>query len=254
MPTERQPHAALDYRSRILKASKIVAQLRAAHSLEGAVVLDVGCGGGVIARELARAVGPTGAVFGVDVVDQRTAFEGFEFERISDTTLPFPDGRFDIVVSNHCIEHVGDRRDQLNHLMEVERVLRPDGVGYLAVPNRWTLVEPHFRLPFLSWLPRTVASALVRLTRRGTHYDCDIPASASLDRLVREAGLESHEITIEALSLIDEIERPRGLKKLLLRTPPAIAGRFASLMPTRMYILSHREDPAETARGATCGS
>lgn len=243
MSAARDPHAALDDRSRVLKASKIVAQLRAERSLEGTRVLDVGCGNGVIARELARAVGPSGAVFAVDVVDQRTTSEGYQFERVSDTTLPFGDRSFDIVVSNHCIEHVGDRRDQLDHLAEVERVLRPGGICYLAVPNRWTLVEPHFRLPFLSWVPKPIASTVVRVAGRGTDYDCNIPGSSSLAWLVSQAGLEFREITAGALPLIEEIERPSGLKKLLLQMSPALAGRLEALMPTRMYILRRRTGP-----------
>jgi SAM-dependent methyltransferase len=38
-------------------------------------------------------------------------------------------------------------------LDEVWRVLKPGGLAYLACPNRYSLVEPHYRLPFLSWFP-----------------------------------------------------------------------------------------------------
>jgi hypothetical protein len=48
---------------------------------------------------------------------------------------------------------VGDLVDQRHHLSEVRRVMNPTGIGYIAVPNRWMLVEPHYRLAFLSWLP-----------------------------------------------------------------------------------------------------
>jgi SAM-dependent methyltransferase len=240
--TKGHDHAALDEASRVRKALKLVAQLRAERMLEGEAILDVGCGNGVIARELAGAVGSTGSVTAVDVADQRTTSEGYTFQLVSDTTLPFADRTFGIVVTNHCIEHVGSRSDQLNHLAEIRRVLRDDGICYLALPSRWALLEAHFRLPFLSWLPASFRSPYVRLARRGERYDCDIPTRTELARLVDGAGLGSREITLDAFRLVLDIEQPRGLKRTVMRTPPRVAGVFRSLMPTRMFILRKGTD------------
>ena len=55
--------------------------------------------------------------------------------------LPFDDARFDVVISNHVIEHVGDEAAQHAHLREIRRVMKADGSAYLAVPNRWMLTE-----------------------------------------------------------------------------------------------------------------
>ena len=77
----------------------------------------------------------------VDVVDERISDNGYAFQQVSGTQLPFPDQQFDVVISNHVIEHVGEREQKLEHLTEIARVLRPDGMDYLAVPNRWRLVE-----------------------------------------------------------------------------------------------------------------
>src|SRR3546814_17958343 len=74
-------------------------------------------------------------------------------------------------LSNHVIEHVGNADAQRHHLDEIRRVLAPDGVVYFAAPNRWRLVEPHFRLPFLSWLPNPASDRYVRVMGRGSHYD-----------------------------------------------------------------------------------
>ena len=64
--------------------------------------------------------------------------------------IPLPDASVDAIYSFHFLEHL----DDLDHFMkELHRVLKPDGVGYLAMPSRWQLVEPHYRLAFLSWLP-----------------------------------------------------------------------------------------------------
>src|SRR3546814_13212696 len=79
-------------------------------------------------------------------------------------------------LSNHVIEHVGNADAQRHHLVEIRRVLAPDGVVYFAAPNRWRLVEPHFRLPFLSWLPHPASDRYLRLMCRGIHYDFHPPS------------------------------------------------------------------------------
>jgi len=47
------------------------------------------------------------------------------------TTLPFPDHRFDAVVSSHVLEHVPDDRAALS---EIARVLKPSGWAVLLFP------------------------------------------------------------------------------------------------------------------------
>lgn len=79
----------------------------------------------------------------VDIVDNRVFKEGYQFQLVNNTMLPFEDESFDVVITNHVIEHVGESDAQLHHLCEIKRVLKKDGFAYLAVPNRWMLVEPH---------------------------------------------------------------------------------------------------------------
>jgi ubiquinone/menaquinone biosynthesis C-methylase UbiE len=67
----------------------------------------------------------------VDVCDIRLERGGYRFSLAADTKLPFEDASFDVVLSNHVIEHV---RDDAAHISEIRRVLRDGGVGYLAVP------------------------------------------------------------------------------------------------------------------------
>ena len=161
----------------------------------------------------------------VDLDDQRIVHEGFTFTRFEGTTLPFPDESFDVVVSNHVIEHVGDRTAQRDHLSEIRRVLRRDGLGYLAVPNRWALVEPHYRLAFLSWLPRRIADAYLRLTRNRTPYDCHPPGPLRLKRLLRTTGLQSTSAAGSAIQAMGEVEEGGS------------AARFAALFPSRLLDL-----------------
>jgi ubiquinone/menaquinone biosynthesis C-methylase UbiE len=233
----RASHASLDLTARARKAAKVRALLSDVAELEGARVLEVGTGSGAIAASLAEAVGPLGRVEAIDVVDERVVKEGVRFTRVEGTEVPFEDASFDVVISNHVIEHVGDRDEQLRHLRELCRVLRPGGWAYLAMPNRWRLVEPHFKLPLLSWLPARLRSRYVRLAGRGERYDCDPMSRRQLRALVSEAGLEEHDRTFEAVRVVRRVEAPRGLSRVALAAPSRLLAVGRPLVPTEIVLL-----------------
>ena len=147
---KREPHAVLDLPSHCLKAMKIQRLLDLSVQSQPMKFLEVGTGSGGIAHYFATHPTLQCQVFAVDVIDQRLLRDGYAFHQVEGISLPFDDGQFDVVITNHVLEHVGSLDDQRHHLYEIYRVMKPRGVGYLAVPNRWMLVEPHYRLPFLS--------------------------------------------------------------------------------------------------------
>ena len=214
---DRRTHAILDRESRQSKAAKIIWTLERERTLAGSRVLDIGTGNGTIAAELATQVGATGRVVGVDVEDVRVDREGYDFQVLDGARLPFANGSFDVVVSNHVVEHVGDSDAQQRHLDEVARVLAPGGVAYVAVPHRWRLVENHYRLPLLSWLPTRLADRYVSVTGRGNRYDCRLLTRRALLRMLRSAGLSGRDATGELINATVALDS--GLTARLLRVP-----------------------------------
>jgi len=107
----------------------------AARLQPGHRVLDVACGTGVLAREAANRVGPTGSAVGVDINDgmlavaRREAPE-IEWRKGAAEALPFDDGSFDAVVSQFGLMFFDDRRAAIREMM---RVLRPQGALAVAV-------------------------------------------------------------------------------------------------------------------------
>lgn len=236
----RAPHAVLDLPSRRRKARKIAAILETERPLAGLKVLDVGTGAGGISASLGDVVGEHGEVHSVDVVDVRVVTDGYEFHVADGVALPFPDATFDVVISNHCIEHTGGRSEQERHVRELARVLRPDGIGYLAVPNRWGLLEPHFRLPGLSWLPSlALQSRYVRTARRGERYDCRLLSRAEVRELFATAGLDARERTLEAMNVMAAVEEPSRALRTVLGAPDALLRAGLMVIPTLVFTFRH---------------
>ena len=124
-----------------LKKAQMIEAIITSHlgrPVSGLRVLDIGCGNGEISQHFSS----RGAVqHGVDIADQRRTPGEFEFRLTSDATLPYEDGWFDVVISHHVIEHVPDQR---THLSEIRRVLKRNGIAYVATPNRTSpIMEGH---------------------------------------------------------------------------------------------------------------
>jgi SAM-dependent methyltransferase len=240
---EGETHVIVDRASRQLKARKIERLLERHVQLEGASILDVGTGAGYIAAALAARVGAEGRVCAVDVDDRRQVLDGYEFTAVGDTSLPFADASFDIVLSNHIFDHVLGEQAKLHHLQEIARVLRSQGVAYLAVTSRYVLVEPHFHLPFLSWLPAALRTPYIRAFRRGESYDCDLPSRGGVARLVRRAGLVYEDLTLEAVDELRRVEGGSASVRLAALVPDAALRVALPLIPT-MIVLLRRGQPA----------
>lgn len=236
----RLPHASLNGASRLPKAEKI-ARLLALRIPDGRQfrILEVGCGSGVIAQYFGCLLGERGQVDAVDIVDQRVATSEYRFQRIEDTRLPFPDHVFDVVISNHVIEHVGTEEDQRSHLRELSRVLRDDGRGYLAVPSRWQLIEPHYHLAFLSWLPHNLRSTYLRWRRRGDFYDCEPLDMHLLESFFQACGLEYDNQFTQAIGALATMEGKGALGvRLASMMPTSLLHALRVTSPTHVYLFA----------------
>ena len=232
----RQPHAALDLVSRQKKGLKIERLLDLAPTSGVIRVLEIGTGSGGIAHYFAHHQTLNCQVDAVDVVDQRKVSDGYKFLQVTDTRLPFADQSFDVVITNHVIEHVGDREAQLAHLREVRRVMAQNGIGYLAVPNRWMLIEPHYRLIFLSWWPHAWRTPYLRIMRKGKHYDCEPLQMRQLERMLELTGLAYRNMCIEAWRAMLDIERSDSIgNRLLKATPDPVLAPLKRIIPTLIY-------------------
>jgi SAM-dependent methyltransferase len=199
-------------------------------------LLEIGTGSGGIAHYFATHPSARFIVDAVDVRDARQVSDAYRFQLVASTGLPFAEASFDLVISNHVIEHVGDRAAQAHHLEEICRVMASDGLLYLAVPNRWMVVEPHYKLPFLSWLPHAWRTPYLQAFGKGQFYDCEPLRRGELEALLDGAGLRGENRSIDAFRTIMAIEKGAGpLASLVSRFPDGLLRRLTRIIPTHVY-------------------
>ncbi|HAL60883.1 MAG TPA: class I SAM-dependent methyltransferase, partial [Chloroflexi bacterium] len=139
------------------------------------VILDVGCGLGTYVERLRRF---SDRVYGVDLEASRVAEAARRLPDLAAARaeeLPFPPGRFDIVLLHEVIEHVEDDREVVQ---EAYRVAKPQGRIVIFAPNRLYPFETHgiywrgrYRFgnfPLVNYLPDNLRRRLVPHVRAYT--------------------------------------------------------------------------------------
>lgn len=125
--------------------------------------LDLGCGAGVTTASLTRHFK---TVVGLDYAP-RWSVTG-NFVQGDGVRLPFAAETFEVVVCAQVYEHLADAAPLPG---EVARVLKPGGVCFFSGPNKLWPIEPHYRLPFLHWLPACWADKLVQWAGKAERFD-----------------------------------------------------------------------------------
>jgi 2-polyprenyl-6-hydroxyphenyl methylase/3-demethylubiquinone-9 3-methyltransferase len=159
-------------------------------SLDGAAIVDVGCGGGILAESLAR---KGGQVTGIDVAKRVLATARLhlhesgldvDYRRITVEELAAESpGAFDVVTCMEMLEHVPDPPSIVR---SIHQLLKPGGQAFFSTLNRTPLA---FLLGIVG------AEHIARLLPRGTHrYDRFIRPS-ELGTWVRAAGLQLLDVT-----------------------------------------------------------
>lgn len=217
---------------RYRKAAKIISILNEHGGLTGKRVFEIGTGAGYIAHALSE---HAKSVDSVDIVDDRKVTTGFNQKIVTDERLPYKDNQFDIVITNHVLEHVPD---QERHMAEMARVLKKGGIIYLASPNKWWLTDPHYKLPFISWLPRPVAGKYLSLAK-GRKWDI---YSVSLRRLHKLANDEELRVEDKSWDIITQparygVKGPKIVAKAAKRTPQPVVRALLHAVPTHLKIL-----------------
>ena len=177
---------------------------------DGKDVVDIGCGGGALVRTLAA----RGArVVGVEISEEQLASavsdddgSGARYLVGRAQQLPLEDASVDAAVFMRTLHHVPPN-ELVDALREARRVLRPDGVVYVAEP----LAEgEYFELTSLVEDEREVRAAAQQALARASLAGLDRTITSEYDVRLCLAGVDA-------------------LRARVLSVDPARAGRFDAL-------------------------
>ena len=210
--------------------------------LEGARILDIGCGLGVYVRKFREF---SDGVWGIDI-DPKRLREGARttpgLMLAVGEHLPFRDQTFDVIVLNEVIEHVHDDRATI---VESMRALAPGGRVVIYAPNRLYPFETHGvyigerfvhrNVPFVNWLPTALRDRLVPHAKAYTKN--------GIRKLYRGLGAR---VLVETY-VYPGFDNIAAKRRRLGRALRALLYR-AERTPLRVFGLSHfvvlRKDPA----------
>jgi len=230
-----------DVQSRERKAKTMIAVLSdyfGVPRLADLTVLDVGSSTGIIDHYLSQHVK---RMTGIDIDTQAVLHaqknfqrENLEFAEGDAMRLAFADDSFDVVICSHIYEHVPDSTKLMS---EIRRVLKPSGVCFFSAGNRIIVMEPHYRLPLLSVLPKPLAHLYMKLTGKGSRYYEEHLTYWGLKRLTQ--AFIHHDYTQRMVLQpekfgIDYMVGSRGLRRFLVRL---VAQRFYCFFPTYIWLL-----------------
>jgi len=157
--------------------------LTATDPFQGLRILDIGCGGGLLAEPMARlgadVVGADAAERNIPVAELHAAQSGLtiDYRHTTAEALAEAGERFDVVLNMEVVEHVAD---PLSYLTACRRLLRPGGLMVTSTLNRnpksfvMAIVGAEY---VMRWLPK------------GTHEWSKFITPDELFDLLRQAGL-----------------------------------------------------------------
>lgn len=196
--------------------------------------LDVGASSGEITKAVADQFRRTFAVdVEYDLVRAGSGdSRGVSFLQADGAALPFGSDTIDLVICAQVYEHAADAAGLI---AEVRRVLRPGGMCFFSGPNSVWPIEPHYRLPFVHWLPRGLAARYLQLARRGDSFDVRPYSYWRLRRLW--SGFGCTDYTLSMLRHPEQYGMDSPALRLLRKMPTFIVGLLYFALPNYNWVL-----------------
>jgi SAM-dependent methyltransferase len=206
------------------------------HVKPGAEILSVGCGPGMILRQLCSA-DPSVHATGIDISEDRVqeairkakSNKRLKFVSGDAHAMPFPANSFDLVYSRMLFEYLADKE---RAAAEMVRVCRPGGTVLFQDLDGQLL----WNYPEDSLIQKTAEKVVAALAKTG--FDAFV--GRKLFSLAHKAGLRNIDVQVECYHLIAGEIKPEILKQWQLKLEIAIP-QIARLLGSEGAARQHAE-------------
>lgn len=228
------------------KAEKVIKILRAYHggSLKDLTAVDVGASTCLMTEVFAEELGTVIALdpdhVGLRHGQSRGACDNLRFICGDGCETPLAAESVDVVICNQVYEHVEGHQAQEALAHEIYRILKPNGFCYFGAGSRYVLIEGHYFLPFLSWLPLKWSSRYLRLMGRKIDYDVYLLSYYKLKKLLR--NFEFHDFTTQVLTQPEQFGSEDLVKpgSIWTKLPPRLFEWAKPILPGWAWVLTKK--------------
>jgi ubiquinone/menaquinone biosynthesis C-methylase UbiE len=229
--------------SRYQKAQKIVSCIEyiLKQTLHNRKILEIGAGSGIISYHVIQA---SNDVISIDIsanLFRNTFFpeNKIQFLLANGISMPFKDETFDIVICNQVIEHI-PRHNQPSLVNEIFRVLGKDGLVYMATPNKFWPIEPHTKLPLISYFPKKISDIYLNYAKGTKYFNVYLLDYYRLRKILSAKFNPLRDLTPNVIKnpdvffISDEI--PKKFQKILVKLPLSWLQKFSPFYPSWIMI------------------
>lgn len=187
-----------DVQGRTRKFEKIISVLQDFNpGTQSLNCLDIGCSSGIITSLLGdhfrTAIGMEIDQEAIQYAQPHSLSARVQFLIADSMALPFHDSSVDVIVCNHIYEHVPYAVRMMD---EIYRVLKEEGFCYFSAGNKYMIIEGHYGLPFLSWVPKPLAHLYLKMTGKGHFYYEEHRSLRGLKQLVKRFRIHDYTLSV----------------------------------------------------------
>lgn len=194
-------------------------------------LIDIGCSTGYMTKiygdNLGTVIGTDIDVNAVNYAKTHNTKDNITYQMADSMNLPFSNNCFDIATCSHIYEHVPDPERMIS---EIYRVLKPNGFCLFLAGNRFVLIEPHYRLPLLSVIPKPLAHHYLRVTQKDEYYYENLMSYWKLKKLVNKFELIDYTLEV--------IKDPLNFYATDMISPNSLKQKFSIFLLKLAYWIS----------------